>query len=125
MGSPENELILSCNKLSSWVMKTPTGEKVGKVKDIVLNTASGEVAYVVLAVDTGFLNLESKYFAVPWQVLEFDTAQDQVIIFDIDKDRLENSPGFDKDHWPSGPQTEFINEMNTYYGVHHHETRRY
>ncbi|MEX2564544.1 MAG: hypothetical protein WD431_01220 [Cyclobacteriaceae bacterium] len=28
-----------------------------------------------------------------------------------------NSLGFDKDNWPSGPQTEFIGKVNSYYGI--------
>jgi sporulation protein YlmC with PRC-barrel domain len=127
MENQHHELILRCSKLTGWTIKNPAAEKVGTVKDIVLNTATGEVAYVVISVDTGFLNLESKYFAVPWQVLKFDTSQDEVVIFDVDKERLENSPGFDKDNWPSGPQMEFITQMNQYYGIEHHQhydTRR-
>ena len=49
-----------------------------------------EVQYVVLSVNTGFLNLESKYFAIPWQVFSFNTV-DEVLVLDIDKDRLKNT----------------------------------
>lgn len=124
MKNPQNELILSCADLRGWDIRTPNAETVGEVKDIVVNTSTGEVAYLVLKVNTGFLNMESKYFAIPWEVLSFDNAQDRVLVFDINKNRLENSPGFDKDNWPTGPQTEFITQMNTYYGVtkRHHDS---
>ena len=112
-----NELILSCSSITGTSVRTPGDEKVGEIKDVMLNTTTGDVAYVVLSVDTGFLNLQSKYFAIPWQVLSFDTAHKEVIIFDIDKERLERSPGFDKDNWPAGPQLEFIDEVHNYYGL--------
>jgi sporulation protein YlmC with PRC-barrel domain len=117
MKNLKEELLLSAGNLQKTTVKTPTDEKVGTIKDVVINTDDGTIAYVVLAVDTGFLNLNSKYFAIPWTALKFDTAQEDVVIFNIDKDRLENAPGFDKDNWPKGPQGQFVNEVNTYYGI--------
>ncbi|MBK6264072.1 PRC-barrel domain-containing protein [Marivirga sp. S37H4] len=120
MRNQNNDLILSTSTLEGSKVKNLSDETIGDIKDIMLDAETGEVAYAVLSVNTGFLNLESKYFAIPWQVFSFNTV-DEVLVLDIDKERLKNSPGFDKDNWPTGPQTEFINEINTYYGV---ETNR-
>jgi sporulation protein YlmC with PRC-barrel domain len=111
-----NNLILSASTIKGTAVKNAAGEKLGEIKDIMLDTESGKVVYTVLSVDTGFLNLDSKYFAIPWAALEFDTAQEEVVIFNVNKERLKNSPGFDKDNWPTAPQTEFINEVHVYYG---------
>jgi sporulation protein YlmC with PRC-barrel domain len=111
-----NNLILSTSTIKGTTVKNAAGEKLGEIKDIMLDTESGKVVYAVLSVDTGFLNLDSKYFAIPWAALEFDTAQEDVVIFNVNKERLKNSPGFDKDNWPTAPQTEFINEVHVYYG---------
>ncbi len=111
-----NHLVLSTSSINGTRVKNAADEKLGEIKDVMLDTESGRVAYAVLSVDTGFLNLGSKYFAVPWEALEFDTAQEEVVVFNVDKDKLENSPGFDKDNWPGTPQTDFINEVHTYYG---------
>ncbi|GGZ25572.1 hypothetical protein GCM10007049_17620 [Echinicola pacifica] len=116
MRNRKNELILSGSSINGTVVKTPRDEKIGNIKDTMIETSTGKIAYAVLEVDTGFLNLGSKYFAIPWQALSLDNHQDEVIILDVDKDKLENSPGFDKDNWPSGPQYEFINQVHTYYG---------
>ncbi len=116
MRTQNNDLVLSTSTLEGSKVKNLSDETIGDIKDIMLDAETGEVVYAVLSVNTGFLNLESKYFAIPWQVFSFNTV-DEVLVLDIDKDRLKNSPGFDKDHWPKGPQTEFINEINTYYGV--------
>lgn len=111
-----NELILSGSSIKGTTVKTPVDEKIGTIKDVMIETSTGQIAYAVLEVDTGFLNLGSKYFAIPWQALSLDNHQDDVIILDVDKERLEKSPGFDKDNWPSGPQYDFINEVHSYYG---------
>ena len=110
-----NHLVLSASTINGTNVRNRAGEKLGDIKDIMMDTETGKVAYVVLSVDTGFLNLGSKYFAIPWKAIDFDT-EDEVAIVDVNKERLENSPGFDKDHWPAAPQTEFINKVHTYYG---------
>lgn len=35
----------------------------------------------------------------------------------IENAELEKSPGFDKDNWPSHPDSEFIDSVNSYYGI--------
>jgi sporulation protein YlmC with PRC-barrel domain len=117
MENRTNELILSTSTIEGSTVRSLSDEKIGTIKDIMLDTDSGEVVYVVLSVDTGFLNLGSKYFAIPWQAFSFNSHFEDVFILDIDKNRLENSPGFDKDNWPSGPQREFISQIHDYYGI--------
>ncbi len=117
MNNEFKDLILSSSSIVDSKVISLRDEKIGTIKDIMLDTERGEVAYLVLSVDTGFLNLDSKYFAIPFQSFIFHSDREEVLTLDIDKDRLENSPGFDKDNWPKGPQREFINEVNEYYGI--------
>lgn len=107
---------ISSSTTSECTIKTARDEKVGKIKDIMIDTETGDVVYVVLAVDEGFLNLGTKLLALPWQAFHFHTQQKDVIIVNVEKEKLENAPGFDKDNWPSGPQHEFIDDLHTYYG---------
>ncbi len=110
-----NHSQLSCSTATSSTVKTPTDESVGSIKDIMFNTSTGEIDYVVLKVDEGFLNLGSKLLALPFESFEFDTAQEDVVIVRETQETLENAPGFDEDNWPSGPQSEFLHTMRTYY----------
>lgn len=116
MNNITRDRIARASNFKNTKVNNAVGEKVGKVEDIMLNTATGEIAYVVLSVDTGFLNMSSKYFAVPWQAFKFDTAQEDVFILNVEKEKLKNAPGFDDDHWPDHPQHEFLAEVQTYYG---------
>lgn len=115
MRNNQNDFILSSSSIAKTNVRNTNGEDIGKIEDLMIDTDSGEVVYAVLSVNTGFLNLGSKYFAIPLQVFDFDTQNEEVVL-NIDKERLENSPGFDKDNWPSGPQHDFIDEVNTFYG---------
>ena len=111
-----NRNLLSAGTINGTVVEDRHGERIGDIKELVVDTGTGEVSYAVLSVDTGFLNLGSKYFAIPLQAMEFDNVNERIVM-DISKDRLENSPGFDKDIWPSGPQTEFVDSVYDFYEV--------
>lgn len=106
---------ISCSTAISCTVKTPSDESVGSIKEFMINTVSGAVDYVVLKVDEGFLNLGSKLLALPFESFEFNTAQEDVVIVKESKETLENAPGFDNDNWPSGPQSEFLHSMRSYY----------
>lgn len=106
---------ISCSTATSCKVKTPRDESVGSIKEFMINTSTGEVDYVVLKVDEGFLNLGSKLLALPFESFEFNTAQEDVVIVKESKETLENAPGFDDSNWPSGPQPEFLHSMRTYY----------
>ncbi|KTD56471.1 PRC-barrel domain-containing protein [Legionella shakespearei] len=89
-------------------------ESLGKVEAIMLDKTSGQVAYVVLSYG-GFLGMGDKLFALPWSIFSYDASEDCFKI-PLDKEKLKNSPGFDKDHWPDMSNTTWRNSINTYYG---------
>lgn len=89
-------------------------EDLGDIKEIMLDVASGEVAYAVLSFGS-FLGFSKKLFAVPWRALQLDTINKRFIL-DIDKRRLENAPGFDKDDWPDMADETWAKGIHSYYG---------
>ncbi|MEQ9439945.1 MAG: PRC-barrel domain-containing protein [Cyclobacteriaceae bacterium] len=111
----QQDLILSSTTIDGTKAHNLQDEKLGSIKDLMIDVESGRVVYAVLSVNEGFLNLDSKYFAIPFQALQFDT-KNEIVRLDVNKERLEKSPGFDKDHWPTAPQREFIDEVYSYYG---------
>jgi hypothetical protein len=48
------------------------------------------------------MGLGQKLFAVPWRALTLN-ARDRVFVLDIDRRRLQESPGFDPNRWPDTP----------------------
>lgn len=74
----------------AWRSDTP--------KDLVLDPRTGRVAYAVLDFG-GFLGIGNKLFAVPLESMTLDTKAHRFVL-DVDKERLENAPGFDKSDWP-------------------------
>jgi sporulation protein YlmC with PRC-barrel domain len=105
--------MLSSRKLIGDEVTDPTGEHLGKIEDLVFDVESGEVEYAVLSVG-GVMGLGDKYFAVPLQAMQKKPHADALVL-DIDKQRLENAPGFDKANWPTRPDPQFCDRVRQYY----------
>jgi hypothetical protein len=92
----------------------PQGEDLGKIEDVILDTEAGRIVYAILSFG-GFLGVGNKYFAVPWQSLNFNQAETCGVL-NADKKLLENAPGFDKDDWPNLADPSWSNRVFTHYG---------
>jgi sporulation protein YlmC with PRC-barrel domain len=106
--------VLAASTLAGDSVKNSAGEDLGKVDEIMIDIASGRVAYVVLSFG-GFLRMGNKLFAVPWNALTIDEDK-KCFIFEIDKSKLENAPGFDKDNWPDMADPAWGAQIYSYYG---------
>jgi sporulation protein YlmC with PRC-barrel domain len=107
--------ILGASKLNGDDVYNPKGEKLGSIKEIMLDIQNGKVAYAVLSFG-GFLSMGEKLFAVPWSALKVDLINKR-FTFDMDEDRLKNAPGFDSDHWPNMADQTWAKTINTHYGT--------
>lgn len=89
-------------------------EDLGDIKEIMLDMTNGQVAYAVLSFG-GILGMGERLFAVPWDALQLDTENKRFIL-NVDKARLENAPGFDKDHWPDMADPTWKEQIQAFYG---------
>jgi hypothetical protein len=64
----------------------------------------------------GILGIGSKLLAIPWEALTLDPAQRRMTL-NIDKERIDAAPGFDREHWPDMASQAWISEVHTYYGT--------
>jgi sporulation protein YlmC with PRC-barrel domain len=90
-------------------------EKLGEIKEFMLDMTDGTIAYAVLSFG-GFLGLGEKLFAVPWSALRLDIINKRFLI-NIEKDRLKAAPGFDKDDWPDMANQSWVNDIQSFYGT--------
>ena len=107
--------VMSAETLIGDSVVNSAGEDLGDIKAIMLDVTTGRIAYAVLSFG-GFLGVGNKLFAIPWSALTLDAAEKRFIL-NIAKDRLENAPGFDKDHWPSMAESSWAKEIHAYYDV--------
>src|SRR5665213_4459357 len=86
--------VMGASTLAGDAVVDRNGDSLGEIKEIMVDVPTGRVAYAVLSFG-GFLGLADKLFAVPWSALTLDTDNKQFIL-DVDKDRLNDAPGFDQ-----------------------------
>ena len=107
--------VMDADTLTGDSVVNASGEDLGKIEAIMLDVASGRIAYAVLSFG-GFLGMGDKLFALPWSSLTLDT-DNKCFVLDVPKERLENAPGFDKDHWPSMADRTWANDLHSYYNA--------
>lgn len=108
-------LLMGANTLDGNDVYNRRNEDLGDIKEIMLDMDSGRVAYAVLSYG-GFMGVGDKLFAVPWSALSLDTVNKRFVL-DVEKDRLENAPGFNKDQWPDMADKTWAKAVHDYYGV--------
>lgn len=108
---PGPELMSSTSLVGNDVCNDK-GEKLGNIKDLMLNMADAKVGYAVLSFST-FLGAGEKLFAVPWNALTLDTDNKRFVL-NVEKERLKAAPGFAKDRWPDMADQTWATEIQTY-----------
>lgn len=107
--------VLSASSLEGDEVVNDAGEGLGKIEDLMIDIGDGHVAYAVLSFG-GFMGMGNKLFAVPWSALSLD-ARNERMILNVDKQKLEDAPGFDKDDWPDMADPQFHTDIHSYYGT--------
>lgn len=109
-------VLLSASTINGTPVVNEAGEDLGKIEDIMIDLTSGRIAYAVLSFG-GLLGFGDKLFAIPWEALYVNTEEENILV-DLDKEILENAPGFDKDNWPDHSDHAWLVQVYEYYGYH-------
>lgn len=111
----ETSTVTRCraSKLIGADLSNAAKENLGDIEDIVLDSGSRRIAYVVVSFG-GFLGMGDKLFAIPWESLEFPNDGKNFVL-NVDKDRLKNAEGFDKTHWPNFADEAWATKTYKYY----------
>lgn len=107
--------LLSATTLNGTDVKNSKGENLGDIKDLMIDLASGRVAYAVVEFG-GLFGIGSKLFAVPLLAMSKD-ADNECFVLDTTKEALEQSPGFDKDKWPNFADLTWQEEVHKHYNT--------
>ncbi len=105
--------LMGANTLIGDHVHNAQDEHLGDIKEIMLDTRTGQVAYAVVA-HGGVFTIGEKLFAVPWSALRLDTVNHRFVL-DVPKERFENAPGFDSDDWPNMADPSWNDRINSFY----------
>lgn len=101
------------SKLIGMDVRNTQGERLGEIKDLVIDVNSDRVHYAILSFG-GFLGVGDKLFAYP--VRSFSQSADgDKLVLNVDKSRLKAAPGFEKDRSPDWGR--YSEEIERYHGA--------
>jgi hypothetical protein len=106
--------LVSAAKLIGCHIRNCEREDLGTLEEILLESASGEARYAILAFG-GVLGIGSKLFAVPWEGLDFDERKREFVL-NVDRQLFEESPGIDPSHWPDMSDPDWRDAVYRFYG---------
>jgi sporulation protein YlmC with PRC-barrel domain len=107
-------LVMSSRGLAGDRIVDRRGEELGLLEHIMIDVASGCVAYGVLA-RGGVFGLGATLFAIPWEALTLDAAR-QCFVLGVERERLDRARGFDRDRWPAMADPAWAAEVHAHYG---------
>ncbi len=101
--------VVPASKIIGEAVINRADEKLGKIRELVIDANAGHLAYAVL-------DFDRKHFAIPWSAFEFANTEHKLIL-DVDQDKLKAAPGFDKDDaWPDFADRTWGGDVHKYYG---------
>ena len=87
--SGHTSVIRASKVIGSSVFNT-TGDKIGKVEDVVLDKGSNNILFAVVGFG-GFLGMNEKFHPLPWSSLDYEKGKEGYVV------------GFTKDQLKAGP----------------------
>ena len=81
---------IRASKVIGTTVKDSAGQRLGEVKDVVLDKQSNSILFGVMSFG-GVLGMGEKYHPVPWAALDYDEGEDAYVI-NLTKDQLKAAP---------------------------------
>lgn len=81
---------IRAKKVIGTNVKSPSGEKLGEVEDIVLDKQSNQIMFAIVGFG-GVLGMGEKFHPVPWSTLDYDKEESSYIV-NLTKEQLKAAP---------------------------------
>jgi hypothetical protein len=95
----ETLTLIASDKVEGTSVFNRQGEKLGAIRNFMVNKKTGRVEYAVLSFG-GLLGMGTDYYPLPWESLTYDTTQGGYLV-DIDKDMLKSAPHYGANDEPT------------------------
>lgn len=100
----EKASVFRASALIGMDVQNTAGTDLGEIEDVTIHEHTGKVEYVAISFG-GFLDIQDKLFAVPWDRLHIKRVgdpqdDDWIAVMDVTKETLERAQGFNQDDWP-------------------------
>jgi sporulation protein YlmC with PRC-barrel domain len=112
--SVPDAVLLRSRTLFDYRVKSPQGEDLGKIEEVMIDMEVGRVAYAILSFG-GFLGLGNKWVPVPWDAVAL-RPDEKVLLLNIEKEKLQKAPNFEGTTLPELADRQWGAVIHTYYG---------
>lgn len=112
--SLQDAVLLRSRTLFDYRVKSPQGEDLGKIEEVMIDMEMGRVAYAVLSFG-GFWGLGDKWVPVPWDAVALQPDQ-KVLLLKIEKEKIQKAPNFEPTTLPDLANRSWGAVIHTYYG---------
>jgi hypothetical protein len=113
LATDETDRLIASSKVEGTAVYNRQGERLGTVKNFMVDKRSGQVAYAVMSFG-GFLGIGASCHPLPWHVLTYDTQQGGYVV-DLDKERLQNAPSYAEGASPNWSDPTWSGRIDAYY----------
>jgi sporulation protein YlmC with PRC-barrel domain len=90
-----------------------TGDKIGKIEDVVLDKKSNNIMFAVVGFG-GFLGMNEKFHPLPWSALDYEKARGGYMV-GYTKEQLEAAPSDGIDELTKNDGSGFRDQVYDYY----------
>ena len=88
----ENRDLIASDKVEGTAVYNGGGERLGTVRNFMVDKRSGQVAYAVMSFG-GFLGMGESYHPLPWRALTYDTGLGGYVV-GLSRQELEATPAY-------------------------------
>ena len=90
--------LIASDRVEGTAVYDAHGKRIGKVERLVIDKASGRVAYAGLSFG-GFLGIGEEYYPIPWSMLTYNEKPDGFQL-DVTEEQLKNAPKIEQgENW--------------------------
>ncbi|HEY0115890.1 MAG TPA: PRC-barrel domain-containing protein [Allosphingosinicella sp.] len=110
----ETGRLIGSNKVEGTAVYSRSGSRLGSIYNFMVDKRSGKVEYAVMTYG-GFLGMGTRYYPLPWDILEYDTRLGGYRVDMLERD-LERAPSFDRDSEPEFDRR-YSDRVRGWYGL--------
>lgn len=105
--------LIASDRVEGTVVYNREGEKLGTVKNFMVDKRSGKAEYAVMEFG-GLFGIGSDLYPLPWDLLDYDPEAAGYVV-DLDKEKLKDAPSYRERH-PTWDQL-YGQHVYGYYGM--------
>ena len=107
--------LISADRVQGTPVFGQAGAKLGHIEDVMLDKATGRVAYAIMSYG-GFLGAGERYHPLPWSMLTYDTERNGYVV-PLSSGQLDIAPTVDRDEIAAQDDAAWAEQVHMHYGM--------